>query len=123
MGVLRAFKDGEVIIHQGTSGREMYLILEGGAEVRVDKNGGQAGEVKKLFPGDIFGEITFVTGGERSANVIALGSVEVLKIDDSSLLKVKEQFPRTAAKLFYNLSSILGDRLRTTTAAWQTERR
>lgn len=122
MGVLREFKQGEVIVQQGTHGREMYLILEGDADVRMDKKGSEGSEVKKLTRGDIFGEIGFITGEPRSANVVAVGTVNVLQIDDRSLLNVKERFPRIGAKLFYNLSSILGDRLRVTTAAWQAEK-
>jgi hypothetical protein len=122
MGVLREFRDGDVIVQQGTNGREMYLILEGDAEVRVDKAGGAGVEVKKLIRGDIFGEIALITGEKRSANVIASGAVNVLQIDERSLANVKERFPRIGAKLYYNLSSILSDRLRETTAAWRAEK-
>ena len=119
LGVLEEYGPGDTILKQGADGREMYLILDGRAEVQVERQGGSSGNVKTLNRGDIFGEIAFITGEKRTANVTASGQVSVLRIDEKSLLSVKERFPRIAAKLFFNLSSILGNRLKETTAAWQ----
>ncbi len=120
MGVLQEYSDGDIIIKQGSDCREMYLILEGRASVHFDGNVGQDG-IKTLQKGDIFGELAFITGEKRSADVVARDRVEALRIDDGSLKNVRNRFPKVGAKLFYNISAILGERLQQTTEAWKTQ--
>ena len=50
----------------------LYLIATGDAEVRVTNFTGQSVTVARLGPGDYFGEVALVTGGERIADVVAV---------------------------------------------------
>ena len=122
LGVLQEFKAGETIVKQGSNDREMYLILEGEAKVAIEQSSAQEAHVGHLSRGDIFGEIAFITGEKRTANVLAVEPVTALRIDDKSLQSVKDRFPKIGAKLFFNLSNILGQRLKQTTSAWTAER-
>jgi hypothetical protein len=62
---------GDVIIRQGEDGDDLFLIESGEAQVAVRDRGGRHTVVARLGPGECFGEIALVTGGERTADVIA----------------------------------------------------
>jgi CRP/FNR family transcriptional regulator, cyclic AMP receptor protein len=57
---------GKEIVTQGKGGVAFFLILEGTATVIVDGE-----ERRKLGPGDHFGEIALIDGGQRLATVTA----------------------------------------------------
>lgn len=98
--------DGKKIIEEGTYGRNMYLLLSGGAVVIH-----QGEEIKKLEVGDVFGEIGFVRETLRTADVVARGPVQLLKFDYQRLQKDLKYFPHIVAKMNFNISCILGERL------------
>lgn len=58
---------GEVLVRQGTSGREVFVITAGSASVRIDGH-----EVARLGPGAIFGEIALLEHRPRTATVVAI---------------------------------------------------
>lgn len=71
---------GDVIIRQGDPGSDLYLIEAGQAEVLVHTRDGQTITVACLGPGDYFGEICLLTGGERTADVVALSELELRRL-------------------------------------------
>jgi CRP-like cAMP-binding protein len=58
---------GKVVAQQGTTRRELIVIVEGTATVSIDGH-----EVASLGPGDFFGEISLLDGGPRTATVTAV---------------------------------------------------
>lgn len=106
LGVMEERARGETIVKKGEQSREMYLLLEGQASIMLDQKRGPT-----LKPGDIFGEMAFVTGERRSADVVASEDVSLLKIDQSVLDRVQKRFPKIGCKLFLNISQILSRRL------------
>jgi CRP-like cAMP-binding protein len=62
----RTFEAGRMVTEQGGPGVGFFVIEEGSATVTVDGN-----EVRKLGPGDWFGEIALLTGSPRSATIVA----------------------------------------------------
>jgi CRP-like cAMP-binding protein len=63
------------------------------------------------MPGDIFGEMAFVSGERRTADVVAGNDVEILKIDTSVLDRIRRRYPQVGGKLFRNISAILSAKL------------
>ncbi len=108
MGTLRSFEDEEPIVKRGDPGREMYLVLEGEAQVR-----GTDGEtvLATLRRGDVLGEMALLRSAVRSADVVATGAVEVLVIDEDFLRRLRGRYPRFASRFFLNIARILSDRL------------
>lgn len=107
---LHKFDGGELLIEQDTSGRSMYLILTGEAEV-VRRDGDNAHVLASLGPGQIFGEIGYIRETRRTADVKAKTEVTALKFDYERLQKDLKYFPNIVAKLNCNISYILGKRL------------
>jgi CRP/FNR family transcriptional regulator, cyclic AMP receptor protein len=62
----RTFKAGDTVAEQGQGGVGFFVIREGEAKVDV---GGD--EVRRLGPGDYFGEIALISEGPRTATVTA----------------------------------------------------
>ena len=61
---------GSAVFHEGDPGDRYYLIREGQADVLI---GGR--RVRRLGPGDGFGELALITGKPRTATVVAVGDL------------------------------------------------
>jgi len=107
---LAEFEQGQLLVKQGDQGRSMYLILSGTAEV-VRKKGGEERNLVSLGPGQIFGEIGYVRQILRTADVRATSPVAVIRFDYLKLEQDLKFFPFIIAKLNFNISCILGERL------------
>jgi predicted RND superfamily exporter protein len=104
------FDEGELLVEQGTFGRSMYLILSGKVDV-VRRSDCTTKCVAVLGVGQILGEIGYIREIQRTADVRALTRVEVLRFDYKKLKKDLKLFPFIVAKLNFNISCILGERL------------
>jgi CRP-like cAMP-binding protein len=97
---------GKVLCREGEPAQEFFVIIEGEAEATKD---GEA--LRTMGPGDFFGEIGALTGGNRTANVVATDDIEVLEVTSETLKalldlpamnalinsKMTERLARTAA--------------------------
>lgn len=79
----QVFSEGQRVLRDGLSGSSFYVILDGEAAVVID---GQ--ERSRLGRGEFFGEISALTGGPPSADVIAATMLRTLVIPANEL----EQF-------------------------------
>jgi len=117
IGTILRVRQGAVIVRAGTPGDEMYVVLSGALEARV---GGQP--VATFGRGDAFGEIGFLSAEPRSADVVATDDVEVLVLTQEYLKRAMEALPAIAAKVLFNLSLMLCQRLKDTTRNWLAAR-
>ena len=107
---LHEFEKGELLVEQDTIGRNMHLILSGEAEV-IRKDGDESRSLAILKPGQVFGEVGYIRETERTANVVATEKVSALRFDYERMEKDLKFFPNIVAKLNFNISHILGERL------------
>lgn len=110
MGKLKRFNDGETIVRQGDTGRSMYVLLEGNTDVFA-ADGAQRRKIAEMQRGDAFGEMALVRSEKRTADVVAVGAVEALEIDENFLERLQKRYPRIAARVLTNMTRILSDRL------------
>ena len=85
-----AYPEGATPIEEGGPGHSMFVIVSGEVSVTVH---GESEPVATLGPGDIVGEMSLLTGAERSATVTALGPVEVIEISPKALAHVLARSP------------------------------
>lgn len=92
----------------------MFVMISGHAEARVN-TAGQSRILWELRRGDVFGTTSLMRNGndERVSEVVALEDVEVLAMDERFRTRVW-RYPHIAARIFFNLSTILLDRLQYT---------
>jgi small-conductance mechanosensitive channel/CRP-like cAMP-binding protein len=89
------FAPGEPVIRAGEESTAMYLVLSGEAAVEMKRR-----EIARVEPGDVFGEIAFISGDRRNATVRAAdGALEVVELDDASLRVLLESNPELADEL------------------------
>ena len=83
--LVKQYGDGERVVEQGSGGDSMFIVHSGHARVTVRDAAGAEREVKRLGPGDFFGEMAALTGEPRSASVSADGDLELLVVDKNAL--------------------------------------
>lgn len=75
---VRWYPAGCYVVEQGEAATELFLVLSGEAEVRLDGAEGDQGLVGRIGPGQFFGELGIAHHRPRSANVIARESLTCL---------------------------------------------
>jgi CRP-like cAMP-binding protein len=70
------FQDGQVIFQEGTHGDWIYVIEEGAVEISKEMKGRRV-VVEVLPPGEIFGEMAFISKMPRTATATAMGETTV----------------------------------------------
>ena len=111
---LQQYPRGTTIVKEGEVGDTMYAIINGAVDV-VRGEGAAAQTVARLERGQIFGEMALVLKEPRTATVVTAEDTELLRFNDRTLHRIRGRFPRLAAKLYRNLTNILGTRLKATT--------
>ena len=108
---VRTYAPGEEIVTQESHGRSMFLMLSGSVDVMHEAGERSHRTIGTLTPGQVFGEVGFALDAERTASVVAREDVELLELDFESTGRALRFSPRIAAKLYLNISRVLGERL------------
>lgn len=82
------------VMSENTPADMAYVLLAGEVEVRKESE-----PVATLPPGQIFGEIALLEHSLRSASVVAVSPITVLRLDAASLQKIADANPDFAEKL------------------------
>ena len=90
---------GTVVVDQGQTGREAFVLLKGSATVR--RNGKK---VATLGPGAVIGELSLLDHGPRTATVTADTDCTMLVISQRQFLGVIDAIPALAHKLLATLA-------------------
>ncbi|MBI2709883.1 MAG: cyclic nucleotide-binding domain-containing protein [Actinobacteria bacterium] len=91
---------GKVLVEQGETGRECYVVIEGQAAVR---RGGR--KVASLGPGDTVGELALLDHGPRTATVVADTPMDVLVLSSREFAAVLDDVPAMARRLMAALAA------------------
>lgn len=81
---------GTVVVWQGARDGDLYLVESGQVEVRRHDQSGGVQTMATLGPGDFFGEIAFVTGEARTADVVATAPLTVLRLGRDAYTTLSE---------------------------------
>jgi CRP-like cAMP-binding protein len=79
---------GWPFVTQGEPADACYFLLDGTARVFFTRE-----EVAQLGPGDVIGEMAFVTGGQRGATVTSSSKVSALRVENDALRAVLTKHP------------------------------
>jgi uncharacterized membrane protein len=101
---------GETIFHRGEPGDELFLVKEGRVNVFVTSDVGEMISLANAAAGDVFGEISLLDGGPRTASAAAVDVTTVLTLDREKLLELVQRHPHVALDLL----TVMGQRLRAT---------
>ena len=98
--------EGKVLIKEGDTGREFFVLIEGTAEVT---RGGR--KVASIGPGDFFGEIALISRTPRNATITTTSPVRALVITDRAFRQLLDHSPQ----IQIGVLSALAERLAPTT--------
>ncbi len=93
-----AFEPGQRLREQGRHYRDLYLIADGQAEVRLAGGKPRNGTIV-LGPGSTIGEIGFLRGSPATAEVVALETAHALIVDDGTMQRIEAADPDLAVRL------------------------
>jgi CRP/FNR family cyclic AMP-dependent transcriptional regulator len=107
--IVRSFRKGQAIFHQGGSSDRVVVLLKG--RVKVTSLTEEGKEIVLAFrgPGDLLGELSALDGEARSASVEAIEPVEALAIPASDFRSYLISHPEVALLLLRMLSRRLRD--------------
>ena len=104
----KLYKNGEVIIKQGTQGNCLFVIQKGKVEVINEHNGDHI-KLVELGESEFFGEMGLFEKDVRSCTVKALGAVRVLTIDKKNFYESIQNDASLAYRLLEKMSNRLRD--------------
>ena len=84
---------GLPIIEQHDTGKSVYIIANGSVKVYTTLLSGERVELAVLWPGDFFGEMSFLTGKPRTATVETAEDAVILEVTEDQLREVVAQRP------------------------------
>jgi CRP/FNR family cyclic AMP-dependent transcriptional regulator len=112
----RTCAEGETIFHEGEPGDEIFLVNEGRVQMFITSDTGERIILTEVTRGDVFGEISLLDGGPRTAAAVAVEKTDVLTLDRDRLLELVQRHPHVAIDLL----TVMGQRLRGTDALLRT---
>lgn len=104
----RIFLAGEMLMREGETGDEAYLILDGKVQV-VKETGGHRVVLATLKEGDIIGEMSLISEDKvsRSASVEAIEATEVAVLTKNVVSQNLKKLPRYMEKIVSTLTERL----------------
>jgi CRP-like cAMP-binding protein len=102
---------GHVVVRQDEVGDCMYIVVSGQCRV-VHHAAGRDINLATMKDGDFFGELALVDEGPRSADVVAVTDVTLLKLSQATVAAVAGVYPTAGFKLLIAIGRIMVGRLR-----------
>lgn len=96
------FKPGETILTEGEDGDTAFLIVDGTVEVIVG-DGDKPKVVGTLGPGEVFGEMSLIEPGPRSATVKAESDTECIVTNYDEFIASLQENPERAVEFMKTL--------------------
>ena len=84
---------GEVVVQEGATDDDLFLVLTGRLEVRITLPAGGAVIVDEVEPGGVVGEMALLTGNARSATVTALEHADIAQLARVDFERLAARYP------------------------------
>lgn len=99
MASTRHYKAGEPIFLKGDSGTAMMAVLSGRVRICAYSAEGREVVLNVISPGEVFGEIALIDGGERTADAFAMEPTELLVLTRRDFLPFLARNPEVCIRL------------------------
>jgi len=94
-----AYPDTRKIVKRGEIGRFLWVVYDGKVEVTLPKTDGTSQTVASLGRGEVFGEMSILTGDPAIADVSASGVANLIKIPRETFSQIIARNPKTLSKI------------------------
>jgi len=102
----KSLQPGQIIFREGSTSRELYLILEGRVEVLKGQDGDEM-VLARRNQGDFFGEMGLIEASPRFATVRAVECTRLLEFSEESLRNILLRQPLLLYRMIQELSARL----------------
>ena len=92
--------DGKVIMRQGETGTEMFIVASGVA--RAERDGRHLAD---LGPGSVFGEMSIIAEGPRTATVTAVEPIRAFVVAHREFHSLMDNFPDFKMRVLEGLAT------------------
>ncbi|HEX2221564.1 MAG TPA: MFS transporter [Candidatus Limnocylindria bacterium] len=89
---------GQVVVREGAAADRFYVIADGTYAV-TQRRAGTERELRRLGPGDVFGEIGLIERSPRTATVTAVSGGRLLALDGAAFLELVGSGPGLGTRL------------------------
>jgi CRP-like cAMP-binding protein len=93
---------GKDVVREGDTDQDLFVIV--GGTLRVSRGGRRIGD---LGPGDFFGELAFLSRGQRTATVATTSQTRLMVLGARDFRSVVEREPRLALQVLEAAASRL----------------
>jgi uncharacterized membrane protein len=97
---------GETLFHTGDPGEALFVVRSGSIELYVKDTAGQKIVLTIAEEGSLFGELSLLDSGPRTATAIALSDSELLVLDRDDLLLLFQKRPEAALNMLAAMSTM-----------------
>jgi CRP/FNR family cyclic AMP-dependent transcriptional regulator len=102
LGEVANYMEGASVVKEGQPGDSFFVALTGQAKITV-----KGRTVHRVLPGDHFGEISLLDGGERTATVTTETPMNLFIITRKDFLRSIERDPEVAIALLEGLARMI----------------
>jgi CRP/FNR family cyclic AMP-dependent transcriptional regulator len=99
---------GQLVFEANDPGGTLFVIREGSVEVFIKDETGERFVLETPGPGEVFGEISFLDGGSRTASVLVVEDLDALAVDRDDLSHLFRAHPEAGLDII----AAMGKRLR-----------
>ena len=92
----RTVEENEMIFAAGEPGDSMFMMMSGSVELFVKDTAGQKIVLNTVHTYDVFGELSLLDGGSRTASATATERTEMVTLDREDLLMLFKKRPEAA---------------------------
>jgi uncharacterized membrane protein len=97
---------GEVLFQAGEPGESLFIVRSGSIEIFIKDTVGQKIVLTISEAGDLFGELSLLDSGPRTATAVALSDTELLVLDRDDLLLLFQKRPDSALNMLAAMSAM-----------------
>ena len=116
----RRYEPGDVILRQGVPADAIFVLLEGSVRVTAILSEGDEAAAREeevltqLKPGEVFGELSFITGAAPTLSVVAEESATLAAFPQAALHALINTDASICRKLLFAITRMLVSRLTST---------
>jgi CRP/FNR family transcriptional regulator, cyclic AMP receptor protein len=97
---------GDTLFHAGEPGESLFIVRSGSIELFIKDTVGQKIVLTVAEAGDLFGELSLLDSGPRTATAVAMTETELLVLDRDDLLLLFQKRPDSALHMLAAMSAM-----------------
>ncbi len=103
----RKYDRGAVLFVRGDPTDGIYGVIAGEIRIVTETDDGQERFLNTMGPGDVFGEVTLIDGGPRTATAIAAAETHIFVIERRPFLDALPNLPELTERILMLLASLV----------------